>query len=52
MEFVGELAEDYGGPLRELWMLLCSEFEARMCKGSTGNGILTHDAVALQVQFD
>ena len=51
MEFVGESAEDCGGPLREFWMLLSKEFEEQLCRGPPGNAIVIHDARAMQLSF-
>lgn len=45
VEFLGEPGDDFGGPSRELWMLLGNELQSGICEG----GVLIHDAVALKV---
>lgn len=48
VSFIGEEAEDGGGPRREFWRLFGQELLTLM-EGNPGNCTLRHDAVALTV---
>lgn len=47
--FLGEEAEDGGGPRRELWRLLELAIKEKYFEGDTLQVIPRHDTVALQV---
>lgn len=50
IEFVGECADDGGGPRREFWMLLAREVACTMFTGMDYRLVPIHDAVGLQVR--
>lgn len=49
IEFVGECAEDGGGPRREFWTLLAREVASTMFTGFDYRLAPIHDVVGLQV---
>ena len=49
VDFVGEEAEDGGGPSREFWTLISKEVSESLFEGSENSKILRHDSLALQV---
>ena len=49
MVFLGEEAEDYGGPRRELWRLFEFAVKEKYFEGNESEVIPRHDTVALQV---
>ena len=50
MKFLGEEAQDEGGPKREFWRLLAGEIKAQMCVGGEDRLTLEHDVLGLQVR--
>ena len=51
INFLGEEAEDGGGPRREFWRLLSQEMQASIFEGALDRCIIRHDAVALKVSI-
>ena len=49
--FLGEEAEDCGGPRRELWRLLELAVKERYFEGNESEVIPRHDTIALQVSI-
>ena len=49
VKFVGEEAEDGGGPRRELWRLLALSIKSTYFEGIEDNLIIRHDTLAVQV---
>ena len=49
--FVGEEAEDGGGPRREMWRLFASGLKGSYFEGNADAMVLRHDTMALQVKF-
>jgi len=49
--FLGEEAEDCGGPRRELWRLLELAVKEKYFEGNESEVIPRHDTIALQVRL-
>ena len=49
MKFVGEEADDSGGPRREYWALLAEEIRFNICESNQKSCVLRHDSVGLMV---